>query len=88
VVQAVDLALAPGEEEAELLASAVAQVLESLAAAIRVGDPELVAGFVRWQRQSFAARRPLHDALLAACATALTEHPRAARYLELARDAD
>ncbi|WDZ84967.1 cobalamin B12-binding domain-containing protein [Micromonospora cathayae] len=88
VVQAVDLALAPGEDESELLAATVAQVLESLAASIRVGDPELVAEFVRWQRQTFAARRPLHDALLAACAAALTEHPQATRYLELARRTD
>ncbi|WP_243422330.1 cobalamin B12-binding domain-containing protein [Micromonospora globispora] len=58
-----------------------------LAAAIRVGDPQLLLDFVGWQDRVFSARggRPLLDAVLASCETALAEHPRACHHLRLAR---
>ncbi|WBB79513.1 cobalamin B12-binding domain-containing protein [Micromonospora sp. WMMD882] len=87
VVQSVARTAATAEGDGEQLETAVAQLLDSLAAALRVDDPELVAGFVRWQRQVVTSgpRQPSYDALLVACADALTEHPRAARYLRQAR---
>ena len=77
----------PPEEAADDVATAVAHLIDALAAAIRVGDPQLLLDFVGWQDQVFHVRggRPLLDAVLAGCETALAEHPRACRHLRLAR---
>ncbi|MCI4062340.1 hypothetical protein MRQ36_07100 [Micromonospora sp. R77] len=67
----------------------MAHLVDALAAAIRVGDPELLVDHVRWQDEALAARggRPLLDAVLASCAQTLAEHPRAGHHLRLARAA-
>ncbi|SCL12973.1 Methanogenic corrinoid protein MtbC1 [Micromonospora inyonensis] len=83
VVQGVTRALVPAGADADPVADAAAQVLDSLAAALLVGDPELLDEFVRWQRQALGTRDSLLDAILAGCATGLAEHPRAIRYLRL-----
>lgn len=80
-------AVDPPEEAADDVATAAAHLVDALAAAIRVGDPQLLLDFVGWQDQVFSARggRPLLDAVLASCETALAEHPRACHHLRLAR---
>ncbi|MFI6824944.1 B12-binding domain-containing protein [Micromonospora sp. NPDC050187] len=85
MVQGLTRALVPAGADAEPVAHAAAQVLDALAAALLVGDPELLAGFVRWQRQALGNRGALLDPLLAGCATALADHPRALSYLRLTR---
>ncbi|MEU4568220.1 cobalamin-dependent protein [Micromonospora sp. NPDC023956] len=87
VVQGVTRAVVPAGDEAESMAGIAAQVLDSLAAALLVGDPDLLADFVRWQRHALGSRGSLLDPLLRGCAAALGEHPRALDYLRLARTA-
>ncbi|WP_416902668.1 cobalamin B12-binding domain-containing protein [Micromonospora echinospora] len=85
VVQGVTGALGAAGDDAEPVAQAAAQVLDALAAALLVGDPELLTGFVRWQREALGGRGCLVEPILTGYATALTDHPRALRYLRLAR---
>ncbi|MEV4493096.1 cobalamin-dependent protein [Micromonospora coxensis] len=78
------------EERAEDFATAVAHLVDALAAAIRVGDPQLLVDFAGWQGEVLAARggrRPLLDVVLDSCARVLAEHPRSGDYLRLARAA-
>ncbi|MFE0593679.1 B12-binding domain-containing protein [Micromonospora echinospora] len=88
VVQGATGALGLAGTDAEPVAQAAAQVLDALAAALLVGDPELLTGFVRWQREALGDRGCLVEPLLTGYATALTEHPRALRYLRLARSGE
>ncbi|MEV0943162.1 cobalamin B12-binding domain-containing protein [Micromonospora wenchangensis] len=87
LVQLVLREVAPEPDRVEDVAGAVAQLVDALAAAIRVGDPGLLVEFVRWQTEVPAARdgSPLLDTMLRVCATALTEHPHAGNYLRQAR---
>ncbi|MGC1213372.1 MAG: cobalamin B12-binding domain-containing protein [Micromonospora sp.] len=87
IVQLAVRAVEPPDEAADDVATAVAHLVDAMAAAIRVGDPQLLLDFVGWQDEVFAARggRRLVDAVLASCEAALAEHPRACHHLRLAR---
>ncbi|MEV1144483.1 hypothetical protein AB0I76_12465, partial [Micromonospora sp. NPDC049799] len=88
IVQAAVAAVDPPEADTEILASAVAHLVDALAAAIRVGDPQLLLDFTDWQGAALSSRTDrtdVLDTLLAACAATLVEHPRSDRYLRLAR---
>ncbi|SCF08969.1 cobalamin B12-binding domain-containing protein [Micromonospora mirobrigensis] len=88
IVQHALNAVDPAEDEADEVAAVVGQLVDALAAAIRVGDPALLAGFVGWQSEVSRVRpdgTPLLDVLLDVCAAALAEHPRAGDHLRRAR---
>ncbi|WP_238162174.1 cobalamin B12-binding domain-containing protein [Micromonospora endolithica] len=91
IVQAALAAVDPPEEDAEALANAVAHLVDALAAAIRVGDPQLLLDHTTWQREALpGSRNDRGDVLatiLACCAEMLVEHPRSDRYLRAARAA-
>ncbi|WP_431909332.1 cobalamin B12-binding domain-containing protein [Micromonospora carbonacea] len=90
VVQFALRAVAPPEAEADQFAAAVGHLVDALAAAIRVGDPQLLLDHTTWQADLLAARDggrgPLLDAVLAACGTVLADHPRACDHLRWARE--
>ncbi|MEU7978116.1 cobalamin-dependent protein [Micromonospora sp. NPDC049081] len=89
LVQLVLREVTPVAERAEEVAGVVAQLVDALAAAIRIGDPQLLVEFVRWQAGVLDTRdgARLLDDVLRVCATALTEHPRSADHLHRARTA-
>ncbi|GGM19129.1 cobalamin B12-binding domain-containing protein [Micromonospora yangpuensis] len=90
VVQLTVRTVDPPEDRAEEVANAVAHLVDALAAAIRVDDPQLLVDFVTWQDAALAGRgdkRPLLDTVLTSCATVLAEHPQARHYLRLTRAA-
>ncbi|MFI2666822.1 hypothetical protein [Micromonospora carbonacea] len=90
VVQFALRAVTPPEAEADQFAAAVGHLVDALAAAIRVGDPQLLLDHTTWQADLLAARDggrgPLLDAVLAACGTVLADHPRACDHLRWARE--
>ncbi|MEH0842895.1 cobalamin B12-binding domain-containing protein [Micromonospora sp. CPCC 205711] len=89
IVQLAVRDLDPPEERAEDFATAVAHLVDALAAAIRVSDPRLLVDFAGWQEEVLTARggRPLLDTVLASCVAALAEHPHSCDYLRLTREA-
>ncbi|WP_434741445.1 cobalamin B12-binding domain-containing protein [Micromonospora sp. SH-82] len=90
VVERAVRAVAPPPEHAEELATAVAHLVDALAAAIRVGDPQLLVDFAGWQVELLSTRpgrTGLLDTVLAGCASVLAEHPTARDYVQHARAA-
>ncbi|KXK59020.1 cobalamin-binding protein [Micromonospora rosaria] len=90
VVELTLRALNPPEDRVDDVATGVAHLLDALAAAIRVGDPQLLVDFATWQVTALTARSgqpAVLDTVLERCAALLAEHPRAGHYLRLARTA-
>lgn len=81
-------AVTPDEEHYEDVAAEIGHLVDALAAATRVRDPDLLTDFARWQREVMTARNlPVAelDKVLETCATRLADHPRARSYLDRAR---
>ncbi|MEU1751639.1 cobalamin-dependent protein [Micromonospora matsumotoense] len=89
LVQLVLREVAPAADRVEEIAGVVAQLVDALAATIRIDDPQLLVEFARWQAEVLDAREGarLLDSMLRVCAAALTEHPHAVDHLRRARAA-